>query len=61
MLLFFAGVAIGIFGFVAFQSPAVRDALNLLLIAILPKPDRHHSEVTAEKPKVKSAGASMGR
>jgi hypothetical protein len=57
MLLFFAGVAIGIFGFVAFQSPAVRDGLNLLLIAVRPKPDRHHSEVIAERPKVKSAGA----
>jgi hypothetical protein len=61
MLLFLAGIAIGILGFVVFQSPAVRDALNLLLIAVRPKPDREYSEVIAEKPKAKSAGASIGR
>jgi hypothetical protein len=66
MFLFVAGVAIGILGSAVFRSSAVRDALNLLLIALRPKPERHRSEVIAERPTVKrprmkSTGAALGR
>jgi hypothetical protein len=65
MLLFFVGFAIGILGSAVFQSVATRDALTLLLIALRPKPDDHSQVIadrtTLKRPRLKSAGAALGR